>query len=202
MRPIIVIAPWSSGSTAVAGFLHHCGAYTCPPHHHTNDNLTPNSYEPLRYGKALRELFDEFTLQKKGSVEKFEHFFEEFYSHESEIAQSLGFQTVALKHPLQTFILPYLNTFLRPVYVLVTRPLNKIEATRRRRNWHSVYGESGARQIYKAAMDFFVDNSCPYLALPYNALREDVSARRHLLEFCDLSPTNDMLIKGSDFVRR
>ena len=123
MRPIIVIAPWSSGSTAVAGFLHHCGAYTCPPHHHTSDNLTPNSYEPLRYGESLRELFDEVTLQKKGSVGKFKHFFEEFYSHESEISQSLAFQTVALKHPLQTFILPYLNTFLDPKYVLVTRPL-------------------------------------------------------------------------------
>jgi len=201
MRPIIVIAPWSSGSTAVAGFLHHCGAYTCPPHQHTGDIWTPNSYEPLRYGEALRELFDEFTLEKKGNIKDFEHFFENFYSEQVGIAQSLGFQFIALKHPLQTFILHYLNTFLRPKYVLVTRPLKKIEATRQRRNWHPVYGEKGAEQIYKTATSFLLDNSCSYLAIPYNALLNDDCSRHQLLGFCDLSPSNEMLQQALDFLR-
>jgi hypothetical protein len=40
------------------------------------------------------------------------------------------------------------------------------------------------------------------LALPYNALLDDNRARQHVLEFCDLTPSNDMLLKAMDFVRR
>lgn len=202
MRTIIIIAPWSSGSTAIAGFLHHCGAYTCPPHQHTDDNLTPNSYEPLHYAEALRDLFDEFTLQKKGSMEEFKNFFEHFFSQQIDAAQNRGFSSIALKHPLQTFVLPYLNSFLSPKYILVTRPLKRIESTRRRRNWHPVYGEVGAEQIYRTAANFLLENSCPYLAIPYNALLSDNCSRQYLLDFCDLTPSNEALQQALDFLRR
>ncbi len=65
---IIIVATWSSGSTALAGFLHQCGAYTCPPHQKTNDERTPIAFEPLLYADALKKLFDEFTLKKKGRL--------------------------------------------------------------------------------------------------------------------------------------
>ena len=32
-KPVIIISAWSRGSTALSGFLHHCGAFTCPPNY-------------------------------------------------------------------------------------------------------------------------------------------------------------------------
>lgn len=45
MKNIVIIASWSSGSTAITGYLDKCGAYSCPPHLNTVDERTPNSYE-------------------------------------------------------------------------------------------------------------------------------------------------------------
>ena len=199
---IIIVATWSSGSTALAGFLHQCGAYSCPPHQKTNDQRTPIAFEPLLYADALKKLFDEFTLKKRGDWEVFRNFFEEFYSKEVAKAQELGFEAILLKHPLQTFILPYLNGFLKPKYVFVTRPIKEIEATRVRRKWHPVYGAQGAKKIYSTATNFLISNSCPYLSVPYNALIDNVTVRKTLLDFCNLSPTDEMLNNAAEFLRR
>jgi hypothetical protein len=199
---IIIIATWSSGSTALAGFLHQCGAYTCPPHFKTSDARTPIAFEPVLYSDALRKLFDEFTLTKRGDFEVFRNFFEDFYYKEVSKAQDLGFEAIALKHPLQTLILSYLNNFLKPKFVFVTRPIEKIEATRARRKWHPVYGAQGAKQIYSTAHNFLISNSCPYLSVPYNTLITDVTARKTLLDFCNLSPTDEMLKNAADFLKK
>ena len=58
MKTVIIIASWSSGSSAVAGYIDKCGAYSCPPHLNTIDERTPNSYEPLAYKKELSKLFE------------------------------------------------------------------------------------------------------------------------------------------------
>ena len=74
MKNIVIIASWSSGSTAITGYLDKCGAYSCPPHFNTNDERTPNSYEPLAYRNELSKLFDEFSFQEKGDVRDFINF--------------------------------------------------------------------------------------------------------------------------------
>lgn len=202
MKTIIVVAPWSSGSTAVTGFLDCCGVFTCPPHEKTNDERTPNSFEPSRYADALRSLIDELNLERKGDAENFETFFESFFHSEVQKAEKLGLEAIALKHPLQTFVLPYLNSFLRPKYVLVTRPVEEIEATRERRRWPPIYGAQGAQRIYSTATKFLIENSCSYLSIPYNALIHDATVRKTLLDFCGLSPTDEMLRNADDFLKR
>lgn len=108
-------------------------------------------------------------------------------------ARKLGFAALALKHPLQTFILPYLDKVIEPKYIFVTRPLEQIEATRLRRKWHPVYGALGANIIYQTAMKFLISHSRNYLSIPYNSLVNDDTVRATLLEFCKLSPTDEML---------
>ena len=58
MKAVVIIASWSSGSTAVTGYLDKCGAYSCPPHLNTIDKRTPNSYESIEYGTELAKLFE------------------------------------------------------------------------------------------------------------------------------------------------
>jgi hypothetical protein len=146
-------------------------------------------------------LYDEFTLQQKGEMGDFANFFENFSLDELRKSRDLGFQTIALKHPLQSFILPYIDRAIHPKYVFVTRPLDAIETSRQRRRWHSVYGMQGARQIYSTATDFFIDNSVPYLSVPYGAILHDEGLRRTLLNFCNLQPTSEMLQAGVSFLK-
>ena len=202
VEPIIIIATWSSGSTALTGFLHHCGAYTCPPHQHTNDERTPHAFEPLPYAKALRHLINEFTLKQQGDFHQFHSFFKNYIDSELQKSKELGFETIALKHPLQTFILPYLKRHLNPKFVFVTRPIDQIEATRVRRRWHPIYGALGAKQIYSVATDFLINNSCPYLSVPYTSLLNDIQMRQALLDFCNLEPNSQMLSDAENFLRK
>ena len=47
VKTIVILSSFSSGSTALAGFLERCGAHTCPPHMITSDKRTPLSYENI-----------------------------------------------------------------------------------------------------------------------------------------------------------
>jgi len=200
LRPIVVIAAASSGSTALTGFLHRCGAYTCPPHQSTNDERTPSAYEPYRYAAALRTLFDERTLKQTGEIEHFRNFFEIFWEEEVGKARAQGFETIVLKHPLHTLILPYLHRRIDPKFILVTRPLREIENTRLRRQWHPVHGEWGAKQIYSVAMNFLIEYSCPCLSVPYNAMLHSREMRDTLVRYCGLSPGSDRMKKAEGFL--
>ena len=105
------------GSTAVAGYLDGCGAYTCPPHVKTNDEHTPNAYELLAYCNELVKFFDAWWVDECAKAEE------------------LGCGYIVLKQPLQTFVLPFLNKKLNPSHIFVPRPLDEIEKTRNRRKW-------------------------------------------------------------------
>lgn len=202
MKTVIIIASWSSGSTAVAGYLDKCGAYSCPPHLNTIDTLTPNSYEPLAYKKELSKLFDDLTFKEKGEAANFVNFFESWYSDETIKAKNLGLNHIVLKHPLQTFILPYLYQKLNPLFIFVTRPYDDIERTRKRRNWHEVYGSKGAKTIYSVSFNFLSNNSCPYIFIPFNTFISDINLRSKLLDFIDLSPSEEQITSAESFLRK
>lgn len=200
IQPIIIIATWSSGSTALAGYLDRCGAHTCPPHQATTDPKTPNAFEPYAYANALRRLFNEANLAEKGEFEDFERFFEIFWKEECDKARERGLHHIVLKHPLQTFILSYLHQRLQPKYLFLTRPTAEIERTRMRRQWASVYGAYGAKNIYSHAMSFLIENSCKYLPVPYNLIIDDKLFRSEVLHFCGLTPDEHMLKSGEKWL--
>ncbi|THH38411.1 hypothetical protein E4Z66_02235 [Aliishimia ponticola] len=197
----MLLSAWGTGSTSVAGYLDRCGVYTCPPHQETIDERTPNAYEPQAYRAALADVIDEFTLEPKGDADSFRAFLEPWIEGEREKAADANAPMIALKHPLQTYLLPVLEEVLRPRYVLITRPFADIEATRQRRVWHPVYGEAGAQQIYGVLYTWLHDSARPYLGLPYAAFRSDPGLRRKLLEFLDLDPPPDSLRAAEDWVR-
>ena len=202
MKTVIIIASWSSGSSAVAGYIDKCGAYSCPPHLNTIDERTPNSYEPLAYKKELSKLFDDLTFEEKGDANDFVSFFESWYEMESQKAKNLGLNHIVLKHPLQTFILPYLYQKLNPLFVFVTRPFEEIEKTRKRRNWHEVYGSKGAETIYSVSFNFLCNNSCPSISIPFNAFINDNELRSKLLNFIELTPSAEQVKSAESFLRR
>ena len=201
LKVIVVIAAWSSGSTAVAGYLDACGAYSCPPHLHTNDGRTPNAFEPAALRHALMQLFEEKTLKEVGSQDDFLNFFENWWPQECEKAQDLGCSHIVLKQPLQTLILPYLHKRLDPTYVFVTRPLQDIEKTRVRRNWPPVYGGKGAKALYGVAFDFLVQAGCSYISVPFDHFRSSAALREKVLAFTELNPTEAQRAAADAFLR-
>jgi hypothetical protein len=201
IKPILVLASWSSGSTAITGFLDKCGAYTCPPHQETNDSLTPLAYESAAYGKALRQLFNEATLKQMGRDEDFKSFFTRFWYDECRKARAAKSNHIVLKHPLQSLILPYLDTFLSPDYILVTRPFENIEKTRVRRRWLPIYGRQGAQIIYSTTFNFLIDNKRAFLSVPYDGIIKNMETRQRLIDYCGLTPTQNMLTAAGEFLR-
>lgn len=200
MKNVIVVATWSSGSTAMTGYLDRCGGYTCPPHVRTSDERTPIAYEPKVYRDSLAELFDEFTLKRKGDPAVFYSAFDRWYAQEVKKAKAEGCSHIVLKHPLQTFVLPYLDRKLSPYYVFVTRSLEDIEKTRMRRRIHSVYGRQGAKVIYLNAFNFLVNEAKPFIAVPFSRFRSDKDFRAKILDFVELAPGEDQLNAAEDFL--
>ena len=193
IKPVLILAPWGSGSSAVTGFIDRCGAYSCPPHFATNDPRTPNAFESQAYRKAVMTLFDELTLQQIGDPKAFVAFFDIWWDRECAKARTAGQTHIVLKYALQTLVLPYLHKRLDPAIICVTRPLNEIERTRKRRNWHMTYGARGAKALYDTATDYLVAQAVPYLSVPFSGFRTDATIRRKLLQYIDLEPTADVL---------
>lgn len=184
----LILAAWSSGSTSVAGFLDKCGAYTCPPHQHTNDARTPVAYEPKAYRDALAACIDEFKLVQKGPSETFTAWFRDWLPAQQRRAAEAGAGPIVLKHPLQTFLLPALDRLAACRYVVVTRPYDRIEATRQRRKWHPVYGKAGAERIYRLSHTYLQNHDKSCLVLPYERFRAEVGLRDQLLAYLGMAP--------------
>ncbi len=201
MKIVLILSSWSTGSSAVAGFLDKCGGYTCPPHHRIADERTPNTYEPREYRAALLKCVDEKTLAQKGSTEDFKDFFERWLPKQIKKAKENQCDTIVLKHALQSFLLPVIQSVCDPTCILVTRPFDKIERTRIRRNWGGPHGESGARMIYSATYSFLHDQSKPCLIVPYEGFRIDENIHCHLLQYVGISPEKDQLEAARNWLR-
>ena len=202
MKAVVIIASWGSGSTAVSGYLDKCGLYSCPPHLHTIDKLTPNSYESIEYGSELAKLFDKYTFKEIGKSEDFVKFFDTWWIDECAKANSLACNSIVLKHPLQTFVLPYLKEKLNPSFIFVTRPFDEITRTQVRRNWHPIMGADGAKHIYSVANNFFTLSSSSFISIPFNVFKNDRELRNKMLDFIEISPSEKQIYDAESFLRR
>ena len=167
--PIIwITGPWSSGSTALTGWFENLGAYGCPPYQKTNDPRTPNSYESKALRDKLCECRNELTLETKDdALEKnLLAWFQDWKKTQESIAIQQGHNYLVLKHPLLAYYIQDLRSAADRI-ILITRPLQDIEKTRRRRGWHKTYGNSGAKLIYSKLFNTYLKNSISYQAVAY-----------------------------------
>ena len=201
MQVVFVLSSWASGSSAVAGFLGKCGCYTCPPHFSLLDPRTPNSFESTEYRDALMACIDENSLERISPTSNFVAFLSDWLPAQIQKAEEQGYHYLVLKHPLQSFLLDEITKIVKPIFVVVTRPLEKIEQTRRRRDWGPVYGSAGAKSIYSAIYSYLHNNSKCYLAVPYEEFRNDVDMQRHLIDYCSIKTTDTQIHSASTWLR-
>lgn len=201
VRVIALLSGWGCGSTAVAGFLEKCGAFSCPPHWLTNDERTPVSYEPVALRSALVSSFDETTLTGLASRSGFAPALSRWLAAEKVRAAKQGCRRIVLKHPLLSLVVRELEDVASPDFVVVTRRFAAIEATRNRRGWPDVYGANGARTLYNAAHVALHEDGIAYLGLPFVAFRRDWALQARLLSHCGLEPDAQMLEAARDWLR-
>ena len=205
---ICILAPWSSGSSALAGFFHHCGAHTCPPHLFSNDERTLNTFESIVYRNQLHELIkiefpDKDTCSFQPSTKRgdFEDFFSKWIQSQSEIANNLNKTHIVLKHALQTFALNSITKFIEPKFIVLERPVEEIEKTRMRRNWTAEHGKLGAMSIYSETRDYFDRTKTAHFPVSFDEFRKKEKTREDLLKFCEMSPRTDQLANANSFLR-
>lgn len=200
---VIICSSWSSGSTAVTGYLDLCGAYTCPPHINTNDVRTPNSYESKFFRNLVASVTDEFTLKNIGSADQFKSNFKTWIVKQVKKANELKKEIIVLKHPLSSFLLEEIDSaFLDIKYVVVTRKFEEIEKSRVRRGWSSNYGWEGANKIYNNAYTFLHENEKRFFVVPYKNFLHSAESRVDLLNFIGLEPTKKEKQIAEKFITR
>ncbi len=188
VETIVVLGSWSSGTTAVTGYLHHLGADACPPHFQSNDPRTPNTFEPARLREILMAAVDETTLEMRPGASGFTAAFAAWYGAERDWARSAGHRHIVLKHPLTAFVIPTIRDVCQPRFVVVTRPLARIEATRARRNWPGMFGAVGAEVIYRQIFRAVLVEGLDTLCVAFESFRTDARVRRRLADWVGVEP--------------
>lgn len=201
VKTILVLSSYSSGSTAVTGFLEQCGVYACPPFTVTNDPLTRSAKEPVEYRNTLVSCIDELSLRKQKPDSVFLEFFIKWHPVQLSKAAEAGSKAIVLKHPLQAFFLDEIFKVCDPRLVVVHRPFNNIEATRLRRKWHPVYGRAGARVIYNALYAKLHETSKSHISIPYESFLGNLGIQDDLLAFCSINPSPSELAEARKFLR-
>jgi hypothetical protein len=201
LKIILVVGSWSSGTTAVTGYLSRLGGYTCPPTIMTNDPKTPDSHESVDFRNALAATYNEFSLEKIGSVPDFISWLGAWLPKKIELAQQTGTDFIVLKHPLSAMALGEINKLCKPRVVMVTRPFRDIESTRLRRKWPSNYGSKGAQIIYSRALSQAIDYGIPFVSVGFNSFKESKETRANLIDFCGITVDDTHLLNAENFIR-
>lgn len=201
-KPIIILSSWSSGSSAITGFLGECGAYLCPPYAIAYDQKTPSTFESEDFRGMLMATVNEWSLQYKVDTKIFRNGFKSWYQKQIPIAAEIGANKIALKHPLSAFLLTEICEVVDPIFVVVTRPFHKIEETRMRRGWHEVYGQAGAQIIYDRIYSFLHEQEKTFFTLSYDGFLNSAENRLKMLDFCDLDVTNEQAITAFEKIIR
>ena len=190
MKPkvVMILSSWSSGSSAVSGFLHKSGVDLFGPYFRAAlDVKTPNTYESNDFRALMMHSIDEWSFEYKVSRNEFLELFQQFINQKLSNTNFSSEILLGLKHPLSVFWLKEICELIEPVFVVVTRPFEKIEATRMRRSWHEVYGSKGAKTIYGHIYSFLQENGYTFFAISYEDFLASAEKRIKLLEFCDIT---------------
>lgn len=199
-RPILILSSWSSGSPLVAGFLGQCGGYLCPPFAKSMNPQSPVTYESEMYRGMVSATINEFSFDFKVDPVIFRNGFASWYKQQIQDASRAGAQKIVLNHPLSVFLLEQICQVADPIFLIVTRPFEKIEQTRMKQNLAPSYGAEGARIIYERAYSYLHENEKTFLAISFKNFAASVELRLKVVDFCDLDVTDSQAVNGFDQV--
>jgi len=190
-RPVLILSSWSSGSPVVAGFLGECGGYLCPPFAKSIDPDRPTTYESEMYRGLVLATVNEHSFTYKVDTSIFQNGFKSWYFQQVSDAEKLGAQRIILNHPLSVFLIDEICAVVDPIFLVVTRPFEKIEGTRHKQNLEPAYGKEGATLIYERAYSYLHEREKTYFTLSFRNFAGSEESRLQLVDYCDLNVTTE-----------
>lgn len=179
---VVVLGPWSSGTSAVAGVVAALGAASHPPFVGVADPATPVSFESVALRKIVVDAFDHDTLTSRALPD-------------DAIARLRAWAGTAplsvAKMPMLCWFLPEIVEAWAARFIVVRRDIAAIEATRMRRDWPAEYGARGAEVIYPL-IERNLPVSAPRLYVDYARLMDDPAGEgSRIAGFCGLKAHAD-----------
>ena len=206
-RLVLVCGPWSSGTSALAGFLGQAGLAAPGPFFAVNDPRTPATFEMQAFREVLVGLASEQTLEPRVTPAQALAALREFRDGAlADACRAAGVpadQPVMLKHALAVLFLPELAQLFDLQLVGVLRPYEAIEETRRRRKWPAHFGQAGATRVYGHLFKHLVDAQTAYCLVRYTDLMAaPARVLGHLAGFCRVQLTQQQQQAALAFVSR
>lgn len=198
---LCILGTWSSGTTAVTGYLERFGAYSCPPHVRTNDPRTPDSYESLEFRNQCAVTVDEATFADVGDRQKFVAGLQNWIKKKSDEAILNECTHIVLKHPLSAFLISEIHEVCAPKWIVVTRPFDKIETTRQRRKWFLHYGAQGATKVYSTLFSSLIQIEATYLTLSFADFLSNPTVREQLASYSGIVANADKRTRAEEWLR-
>jgi hypothetical protein len=112
--------------------------------------------------------------------------FKSWFTQQIDAAKANGSSKIILNHPLSAFLLHEICQVVDPVFIVVTRPLEKIEQTRIRQGLEASHGKDGAKIIYERIYDYLHETEKVFLAFAFRNFAASDELRYQVLDFCGL----------------
>ncbi|MFK7945538.1 MAG: hypothetical protein AB8B85_21880 [Paracoccaceae bacterium] len=183
-KVVVVLGPWSSGTSAVAGVVALLGAEAHAPFLRVADPSTPRSFESLALRGVLLDSFDHAGLRRLPLAS----------DTTSKIRNWAGDAPLSVaKMPMLCFFLSEICAAWEPLFVVVHRSLNAIEASRLRRDWPEEYGSKGAKVIYPL-IEAGIPEGARRLDVDYSELLADPAGQgARIARYCGLAENPDIV---------
>jgi hypothetical protein len=134
----VVLGSWSGGTSACAAVVAALGADPRPPVFRIDDPATPFSGESQALRRLVLGHFSEPRMRRTHDAARLPE----------ALRAWAGPGPAVAKYPPLAWFVPEMVEAWEARFLIVRRPLDRIEATRIRRRWPPVYGAVGARLVY------------------------------------------------------
>lgn len=200
---VAVLGPYSGGTSAVAGALHHLGV-SMGSHFESPDKTNRSgNFEAIELARLCRLMFEEPWLTENVDLETRIKLLAIWASSHTK-SHSPAHRLVGGKHPMLSLMGPEItNAWQRPTIVSVERDENAIVNSLVKRQWGWPLDAclSVTRQLIASREHFLQSTSLPVIRVQYETLICDPQrVLDQLCQFLNLSPTQEELVKAVEFL--
>jgi len=175
MKLVLICGPWGSGTSAVAGAVVRIGCHAPGPFFQSNDPRTPNTYECIPFIETVRKVvscttFEISVSSREAIVEELGTFRDNYLRAACRHRGVSEDGPILLKYPLSAVIIGEITRAFDTRLIIVLRPLDRIEDSRKRRNWPPILGEAGAKLVYTHIFNHIVMRDTPAMVVNYGQM--------------------------------
>lgn len=212
MNFIYVAGAWGSGTTAMAGALHHMGCFPGKQTLVVNDKSTGNTFENMMLYEMMKTLFlfgdkVEFVAQIAASFSEAQ--LRDFVlASLKQVRETMKQESTAhygvIKMPwLGVFTPQVMEAFYNPKVIVITRPIYEIETGNNRRGWAKCHGSWGASRIYESLFNDLRESEASFLTVSYADLVNDTTRTlNRVCNFTGLMPSPAEWDGALGFIRK